>query len=128
VRRNFTIRRLLAILLIAGLALAPVSQPVMAETSPDVSMQAMTDEISPSATTDEMASDMPCCPSKAPEPIGCDKCIYMTACMSKCFAGMSAVVLQPFLIASDDIASLQNDAWLDGLGHPPPEHPPRILV
>jgi hypothetical protein len=128
VRRNFTIRRLLAILLIAGLALAPVSQPVMAETSPDVSMQATADNMSASDTTDEMASDMPCCPSKAPAPIGCDKCVYMAACMSKCFTGMSAAVLQPFLIASDDIASLQNDAWPDGLGHPPPEHPPRTLV
>jgi hypothetical protein len=128
VRRNFTIRRLLAILLIAGLALAPVSQPVMAETSPDVSTQAMADEMSPSATTDEMASDMPCCPSKAPAPIGCDKCVYMAACLSKCFTGMSTAVVHPLLTATGRIASLQNDAWPDGHGHPPPEHPPRILV
>ena len=128
VRRNFTIRRLLAILVIVGLALAPVSQPVMAETSPDVSMQAMADNMSASPSTDEMASDMPCCPSKAPAPIDCDKCIYMTACMSKCFTGMSTAVVHPFLTASDDIASLQNDSWPDGLGHPPPEHPPRTLV
>src|SRR3981189_3315659 len=66
VKRNFTIRRLLAILVIAGLALAPVSQPVMAETSPDVSMQAMADNMSASEMTDEMAGEMPCCPSKAP--------------------------------------------------------------
>ena len=128
VKRNFTIRRLLAILVIAGLALAPVSQPVMAETSPDVSMQAMADNMSASDMTDEMAGDMPCCPSKAPAPIGCDKCIYMTACMSKCFTGMSTAVVHPFLTASNDIASLQNDSWPDGLGHPPPEHPPRTLV
>jgi len=114
--------------MIAGLALAPTSQPVMAETSSDVPMQAMADEMSPSAMTDEMATDMPCCPSKAPAPVGCDKCVYMTACVSKCFTGMSAAVWQPFLVASDDIASLQNDSWPDGLGHPPPEHPPRTLV
>ena len=117
--RNFTIRRLLAILVIAGLALAPVSRPVMAEMSSDAWMQAM---------ADEMASDMPCCPSKAPTPVGCDKCVYMTACMSKCFTGMSTAVVHMFLTASDDIASLQNDSWPDGLGHPPPEHPPRTLV
>jgi hypothetical protein len=126
VKRNFTIRRLLAILVVAGLALAPVSRPVMAQMSP--SMQVMTDEMSAAETTDEMAGDMPCCPSKAPVPIGCDKCIYMTACMSKCFTGMSTAVVHPFLTASDDIASLQNDSWPDGLGHPPPEHPPRTLV
>jgi hypothetical protein len=128
VNRQTTIRRLLAILLIAGLALAPVSQPAMAETSPDVSMQATADDMPASGMTDEMASDMPCCPSKAPAPVDCDKCVFMAACMSKCFTGMTAIVVHPFLIASDSIALQRNDSRPDGLGHPPPEHPPRTLV
>jgi hypothetical protein len=128
VKRNFTISRLLAILMIAGLALAPLSQPVMAEMSSDASMQVMADEMSPSAMTDEMASDMPCCPSKAPTPVGCDKCVFMAACTSLGFVGMSSAVVHLFLTASDDVASLQNDSWPEGLGHPPPEHPPRTLV
>lgn len=128
VKRNFTIRRLLAILMIAGIALAPLSQPVIAASSADVSMQAMADEMSPSAMTDEMASDMPCCPSKAPTPVGCDKCVFMAACTSLGFVGMSSAVVHLFLTASDDVASLQNDSWPEGLGHPPPEHPPRTLV
>ena len=128
VKRNFTIRRLLAILMIAGIALAPLSQPVMAEMSSDASMQVMADEMSPSAMTDEMASDMPCCPSKAPTPVGCDKCVFMAACTSLGFVGMSSAVVHLFLTASGDVASLQNDSWPEGLGHPPPEHPPRTLV
>jgi len=128
VKRNFTIRRLLAILMIAGIALAPLSQPVMAEMSSDASMQVMADEMSPSAMADEMASDMPCCPSKAPTPVGCDKCVFMAACTSLGFVGMSSAVAHLFLTASDDVASLQNDSWPEGLGHPPPEHPPRTLV
>jgi hypothetical protein len=128
VKRNFTIRRLLAILMIAGIALAPLSQPVMAASSADVSMQAMADEMSPSAMADEMAGDMPCCPSKAPTPVGCDKCVFMAACTSLGFVGMSSAVVHLFLAASDDVASLQNDSWPEGLGHPPPEHPPRTLV
>jgi hypothetical protein len=85
--------------------------------------------MSASETTDEMASDMPCCPSKAPAPpIGCDKCVFMAACASMCFTGMSMDVIHPLLTATGRIASLRNDAWPDGLGHPPPEHPPRILV
>jgi hypothetical protein len=52
----------------------------------------------------------------------------MAACTSLCFVGMSSAVVHPFLAASDHIASLQNDSWPDGLGHPPPEHPPRTLV
>ena len=126
--RNFTIRRLLAILVIAGLALAPVSRPVMAEMSSDASMQAMADEMPAAETTDEMAGDMPCCPSKAPTPVGCDKCVFMAACTSLGFVGMSSAVVHLFLTASDDVASLQNDSWPEGLGHPPPEHPPRTLV
>ncbi len=127
-KRNFTIRRLLAILMIAGIALAPLSRPVMAEMSSDASMQVMADEMSPSAMADEMASDMPCCPSKAPTPVGCDKCVFMAACTSLGFVGMSSAVAHLFLTASDDVASLQNDSWPEGLGHPPPEHPPRTLV
>lgn len=129
-KRNFAIRRLFAILVIAGLALAPVSRPVMAQpVASDVSMQAAADDMSASDTTDEMASDMPCCPSKVPAPpIGCDKCVFMAACTSMCFTGASMDTIHPLLTATGRIASLRNDAWPDGLGHPPPEHPPRILV
>jgi len=127
VNPNFTIRRLLAVLMIAGLVLAPVSRPVMAEMSPGMSMQAMADDMS-SAMPDAMADDMPCCPSKAPVPVDCDKCVFMAACMSMAFTGLPASVVHALFAASDDIASLQNDSWPDGLGHPPPEHPPRTLV
>jgi hypothetical protein len=129
---NFAIRRVFAMLMIAGLALAPVSRPVMAEMPSHASMQAMADEMSPAAMAndmaDEMANDMPCCPSKAPAPIDCDKCVYMAACMSKCFSAMMTSVFHPFFIASGSIAIQRNDSAPDGLGHPPPEHPPRTLV
>jgi hypothetical protein len=137
VKPRFAIRRLLAILMIAGLALAPASRPVMAATSSHTSQEAMADEMTPSeaaasdmasVTMDEMASDMPCCPSKAPPPVDCDKCVFMTAYGSICFAGMSAEISHPFPILSDAVALQRNDARPDGLGHPPPEHPPRSLV
>jgi hypothetical protein len=128
VNRQITIRRLLAVFMIAGLVLAPLSRPVMAGTASDAAMSAMADDMSMSATADEMASDMPCCPTKAPVPIDCDKCVFMAACTAKCFAGISAAVFHPLFGASGRIAPLQNDSWPDGLGHPPPEHPPRILV
>jgi len=128
VKRNFAIRRLLAVLMIAGLALAPLSRPVMAEASSDASVQAMADDMAASAMTDEMASGMPCCPSKAPMPPGCDKCVFMAACVSIAFTAVSIGVVHPPLAASGQIAALQNDSWPDGLGHPPPEHPPRSLV
>jgi hypothetical protein len=128
VNRQITIRRLLAIVMIAGLVLAPLSSPVMAGASSHASTQTMADEMSPSTTTDEMASDMPCCPSKAPAPVDCDKCVFMAACMSKCFTGMTMALFQPLFAASAGLVRLQNDFWPDGLGRPPPEHPPRTLV
>jgi len=128
VHLKLTIRRLLAVLMIAGLALAPLSRPVMAGTPSNASMQPMADEMSPAAPMDEMADDMPCCPSKAPATDDCDKCVFMAACMSIGFVGKSATVFHPFPVASGAIAFQRDDSRPDGLGHPPPEHPPRMLV
>jgi hypothetical protein len=128
VDRQITIRRLLAILMIAGLALAPLSRPAMAGMTVDAAMPGMADDMSMPAMADEMANDTPCCPAKAPAPIDCDKCVLMAACMTKCFAGLPAAVFSPSFAASGQIATLQNDSWPDGLGHPPPEYPPRTLV
>jgi hypothetical protein len=128
VNRQITIHRLLAIFVIAGLVLAPLARPVMAGTAPDGSMSAMAGDMSMSAMPDEMAGDMPCCPSKAPAPIDCDKCVFMAACVSQFLAGSTAAIFQSPFAVSGKAAPLQNDFWPDGLGHPPPEHPPRTLV
>jgi hypothetical protein len=126
VKRNFTIRWLCAMFVIAGLVLAPLARPVMAGTISDAVMQTMADEMS--GITADMADAMPCCPSKAPAPIGCDKCAYMATCMSQYLTGMPSAVVLPFPIASDSVVPVWNDVAADGMGHPPPEHPPRILV
>src|SRR5580692_6608836 len=119
--------------MIAGLVLAPLARPVMAGpmsdgAMSDMSMSAMTEDMSVSATADAMTDDMPCCPSKAPTPIGCDKCVLMAACMDKCFTGLSAALFSQAYVASAQMLPPQNDFWPDGLGHSPPEHPPRTLV
>jgi hypothetical protein len=128
VNRDTTIRRLLAIFMIAGLVLAPFSGPVMAGMTPNAAMSAMVDDVSASATSDEMATDMPCCPSETQAPIGCDKCVFMAACAAKCFTGLTLAVFQPLFATSDGLARPRNDFRLDGLGHSPPEYPPRTLV
>jgi hypothetical protein len=128
VKRQITIRRLLAIFMIAGLALVPFARPAMAGMASDASMPAMADDMSMSAMADEAAGDMPCCPSKAPTPIGCDKCVFMAACAAKCLSGLTATFFQPFFAVSARLAHPQNDFRPDGLGYPPPEHPPRTLV
>jgi len=133
VNRQITIRRLLAIFMIAGLVLAPLARPAMAgpmsdASMPDASMSAMTEDMSASAADDAAMDEMPCCPSKAPTPIGCDKCVLMAVCMDKCFTGLSAASFCQADVASVRTLLPQNDFRPDGLGHPPPEHPPRTLV
>jgi hypothetical protein len=128
VKRQITIRRLLAIFMIAGLLLAPFARPTMAGMASDESMPAMADDMSMSAMADEMANDMPCCPSKAPAPPGCEKCVFMAACTAKCFTGLTMAHFQSHFAVSAGLARPQNDFRPDGLGHPPPEHPPRTLV
>jgi hypothetical protein len=128
VNRQITIRRLLAIFMVAGLVLAPLSRPVMAGTASDGSMSAIADDMAMSATSDEVAGDMPCCPSKAAAPIDCDKCVFMAACMSQFLAGPSGTIFRLPFAASGQIILPQNDSWPDGVGHPPPEDPPRTLV
>jgi hypothetical protein len=133
VKRQITIRRLLAVFMIGGLVLAPLSRPAMAGMASDASMPAMAEDMSMAASADMMpndmvASDMPCCPSKAPSPLECDKCIFMAACATKCFSGLSAAVFRPVLAVSVGIVPLRNDSWPDSLGYPPPDHPPRTLI
>src|SRR5258708_34729465 len=83
VNRQITIRRLLAIFMIAGLVLAPFFRPVMAGTASDASMSAMANDMPISATADDMASDMPCWPSKTPAPLECHKFVFMAACWAE---------------------------------------------
>jgi hypothetical protein len=124
---KITMRRLLAIMMIAGLVLAPLSRPVMAGTMPDAAMSAMADDM-PASTMADKAGDMPCCPTQAPTSFDCDKCVFMASCMSQCVAGMPAALFRPPFADSGMIEPLRNDAWPEGLGHPPPEDPPRTMV
>jgi hypothetical protein len=128
VNRKITIRRLLAISVIAGLVLAPLNRPAMARAALHASMSAMTEDSSTSAAADEMMGDMPCCPRKAPAPIDCDKCVLLAACISQFLVGPSAETLRPPFAIAGKIGLPRNDFWPDGVGRPPPEHPPRTLV
>ncbi|MGL4263666.1 MAG: hypothetical protein ACRCTX_18785 [Afipia sp.] len=124
--RQITMRQLVAIVMIAGLALAPLSRPVMAESPPTGAMAAMSHDMA--ATADEMANDMPCCPSKAPSSSGCEKCLLMAACMATGFTVVQISTLAQFPAISSRTAQPKDDSWLQSLAHTPPDHPPRILI
>lgn len=127
---NLAIRQLLAILVVAGLVLAPLARPVMAAAAPDA---AMADEMSMMAADDAMAEDimaedMACCPSKAPAAVDCGKCVFMAGCMSVCTPGLSATRFEYLAIISGTLAPPRDADHLVGRGQPPPERPPRVMV
>jgi hypothetical protein len=126
VHRQITIRRLFAIAVIAALVLAPLSRPAMAGPAADASMAGVAGEASTAMAMDGMS--MPCCPAEAPAPIDCDKCVFMALCKSQCVAGLSTASFRLPVAPSSAMARLQNDSWPEGLGHPPPEYPPRRLA
>jgi hypothetical protein len=110
----------LAILVIAGLAVAPRSVLGVADAMSAGSMV---------ASMSALADEMPCCPQKAPAPTDCQKCALMAACMSNCLANVSAstVALQWFPKLAQ-IDWIEDDSLRPGLIHPPPAKPPRMLV
>ena len=112
------LRRLLALLVIAGLALAPLAASAVA--SP------MT-----AASTTAMAKDMmPCCSGDhAPQKQDCDgkaACPMISVCAAKCFQAGPTVLGVPAAY-STILARLapRNDAWWAGRSPLPPARPPR---
>lgn len=149
------IRRLLAAVMVAGLVLAPLARPVMAGVPSTVmggvsghdmaghgtAMAAMTDNAmagqdAAAAAMDQMSAsgfdevaEMPCCPPEAPKsPADCGKCLSMAGCSGGFLTGMTGTVAVPLPILTGGVALASADFAPDGLGHPPPEYPPRSLV
>ena len=118
VRRPFKL--LLAVLVTAGLTIAPLVTPAAAEHPSTAKMMQMAD---PS----DIMADMPCCPDKQ-KSNDCQDCPLIAICMLKSLqAGpsMQAVVMD---VQAYQRLRLADDHAIDGLARPPPEHPPRHLA
>jgi hypothetical protein len=113
VERSFLIRRLLAVLLIAGLMTAPLTAPVLAGAVDSASMA--------------MSDDMPCCPDKS-APVDCDKCPLMAICMFKTFQALPLAGVVEVLPTTVRTLVPRSDPETESLGHPPPPRPPQSLV
>jgi hypothetical protein len=114
VKISIYLDRLLAIFLIAGLVLAPLSAPVNAA-------------VGASATMMEMSADTPCCPDKS-APMDCDQCQLMAICMVKTFqepSSASVVEVRPVTVR---MLAPPSDPEAESLGQHPPPRPPRSLV
>jgi hypothetical protein len=139
VNRVTTIRRLVAIIMIAGLVLAPVLLSIgataMQMPAGMLSAHSGMAEHSGIAMSSDMAmpsdvampSDMECCPKKASHVPDCGKdCPFMALCMG---IGLQqgdrvASLCAPMALMSTMIPGNQRD--LDGLAQAPPIRPPKI--
>ncbi|MGR4928162.1 hypothetical protein ACFKHW_39290 (plasmid) [Bradyrhizobium lupini] len=115
------LRRLLrvafAVLVTAGLALAPLAAPAAAA---QVHADGMSDM--------SMSADMPCCPDEQ-KGKDCQDCPLVAICVLKTAqAGPSdsAALLLRHAIRSTHLVA--QDLVGDGLTRPPPDQPPRILA
>jgi hypothetical protein len=111
------IASLLAVLVIAGLAVAPLVSPAAAKLSAGAELTDMA----------SMSGDMACCPDQ--KSTACPDCPLAAMCVFTFVpAGPSSAAALPMRLPTKAAHSVFDDAPAYGLDRPPPDHPPRILV
>jgi len=117
------ISRLLTILIVAGLAVAPVAAPAAMQASiMHASMAAEMTEMS------SMAAEMPCCPDEQKSKT-CTDCPVIAICVLTT-AQVAPPATSALLVrhAVRTTHALRDDVFADGLDRPPPDQPPRNLA
>lgn len=119
---NFWIMLLVA----AGLLLAPLIAPVLANPMPG--HMGVTNSDLAGNDMQAMAGEMPCCPDQTKSKI-CEGCPFVALCMLTVPlpppAG-AASLIERYPLRSQFTA--RDDRLLSGLGAKPPDHPPRTHV
>jgi hypothetical protein len=121
VKRSIHLCRLLAVLVIVGLVIAPLTARANAGATASMAMTSMSDDMT------AMSDDMPCCPDKS-SPVDCNQCPLMALCVSTTLqaplpadvAEIEAITLRMLLPGSDP--------EVESVGYSPPPKPPRSLV
>jgi len=113
------LRLVLAVLVTAGLTVAPLVTPAAAALPMASDMQ-MTD-------AQAMAADMPCCPDEQNNK-QCQDCPLLAVCMLKVLQSGPAHVAAIRYVRALALLRPLDDAVGDGLIRPPPDHPPRSIL
>jgi hypothetical protein len=113
---SFLLRRVLAILLIAGLSVSPLYAATMKGMEQSAQASSMAG----------MADDMPCHPPKSSKAPSDKPCPFMVACLSLCFQGMPPVfgaIVAPVTVGLR--TPFESVRQLTSLAPSPPARPPR---
>jgi len=124
------LRRLLPLLAVLSLALAPVTASaaaagMRAPMAVQGNVMAMSDE-----AMDDMAGmamdEMPCCPKEQPDMPDCSKgCPLMALCLAKVATGLPVAVGLPGRVSVVEGTAWGVTASFDSLSQGPPTEPPR---
>jgi hypothetical protein len=118
-----TIRRLLPMLAIAGLVLAPVAQPVMAMPADmQATMGGHAEMVDHAAMA--MPDGTPCCPHEQKKPDCGKDCPLMAMCVAPLHSTLPGYVFSA-PVMHGDIVALRDDRSLDSLSQAPPPRPPK---
>jgi hypothetical protein len=118
VKREFTIRHLLAALAWLGLTLAPLATPIAMAAPMELAA------VSVEAASTDMPDGMPCCPDAQRKPDCAKDCPFMAVCAGMAFLPMAeAAIVVPLTLLA--VIAPRDDAGLGGLAHGPPARPPK---
>jgi hypothetical protein len=113
------LRLLLAVLVTAGLTVAPLAAPVAAA-GHDASAAGM-------MSMEDMSADMPCCPESQKQN-DCKDCPWLAICMAKVLQSEPTTDgLQLRTVGSRTLRP-GDEPLIAGLTRPPPDQPPRSPV
>ena len=116
--------RILAILAIVGLALAPVVRPAMA-VSVSKDMHATMNNLAVDSVISDAADEMPCCPSKPALPDCSKDCPLMALCVTAPVQFVSQTGLTvPLTFVTVVFSSDHSD--LVSIAQAPPRKPPKV--
>ncbi|WP_315837941.1 hypothetical protein [Bradyrhizobium prioriisuperbiae] len=125
------VRRLLscvfAVLVTAGLVLAPLALPAAAQRLSPTAMMPMADMTADASDASAMMADMPCCPDQQKNN-GCQDCPLIAICMLKVLQAGPSVAASPQKLIIRETLHPHDDVVADGLTRPPPDQPPRFLA
>lgn len=112
------LRLLLAVLVTAGLTVAPLVTPAVAGHS--MAPMQMAD-------AQDMPDDMSCCPDEKNSK-QCQDCPPVAICMLKVLQAGPSITPVTVRVPARELLRPLDDVIAAGLTRPPPEHPPRHLV
>ena len=121
VKHSNLLCRLLAVLAVVGLVIAPLTARAHADGMGSMAAMSMSDDAA------DMSDDMPCCPDKS-APVDCDQCPLMALCAATTLqAPLPAGVAEIYPVMLRTLLP-GSDPEVDSVVYSPPPKPPRFPV